>query len=220
MPTEFGLLIGACRPVDNDRDYWRVTAYLMPFYALIPPTGDAPLRVNIWHPTDDENTLVWRIDYHPLRPLTDAELEGFRSGLFAHVNPDEYLPPTSAPTGRWRPLANKHNDYLIDRQAQRAASFSGLKGFWLQDRVATESMGPIYDRAQENLRSSDRGVIQVRRLLIRTLETFQNKGGRPPAVDPATHRTRAVAMELPRNASWTEFVREPAVAQGSWRVSP
>ena len=31
-------------------------------------------------------------------------------------------------------------------------------------------MGPIYDRTQENLRSSDRGVIQMRRLLIRTLE--------------------------------------------------
>ena len=81
-------------------------------------------------------------------------------------------------------------------------------------------MGPIYDRTQENLRSSDRGVIQMRRLLIRTLEAFQDKGGRPPAVDPTTHRARAVAMELPRNASWTEFVREPATAHGSWRLSP
>ena len=220
MLTEFGLLIGACRAVSEDRDYWRVTAYLMPFYALIPPTGDAPLRVNIWHPTDDENTLVWRIDYHPLRALTEAELENLRSGLFAHVNPDEYLPPSSAPGGPWRPRANKENDYLIDREAQRTKSFSGLTGFWLQDRVATESMGPVYDRTQENLRSSDRDVIQVRRLLIRTLEAFQDKGSRPPAVDPATQRARAVAMELPRNASWSEFVREPATSHGSWRLSP
>jgi hypothetical protein len=152
--------------------------------------------------------------------LTEAELENLRSGLFAHVNPDEYLPPSSAPGGHWRPLANKENDYLIDREAQRTKSFSGLKGFWLQDRVATESMGPVYDRTQENLRSSDRGVIQVRRLLIRTLEAFQDEGRQPPAVDPATHRARAVAMELPRNASWSEFVREPATAHGSWRLSP
>jgi phthalate 4,5-dioxygenase len=220
MPTEFGLLIGACRPVGDDRDYWRVTVYLMPFYALIPPTGDAPLRVNIWHPTDDENTLVWRIDYHPLRPLTNPELDSFRSGLFAHVNPDEYLPPTSAPAGRWRPLANRNNDYLIDWEGQRTTSFSGLKGFWLQDRVATESMGPIYDRSNENLRAPDRGVIQVRRLLIRTLEAMQEKGVRPPAIDPASHHARAASMELPRSAAWTEFVREPAAAQGSWRVSP
>jgi phenylpropionate dioxygenase-like ring-hydroxylating dioxygenase large terminal subunit len=220
MPTEFGLLIGARRQVAEDKDYWRVTAYLMPFYAMIPPTGDAPLRVNIWHPMDDENTLVWRIDYHPARPLTNAELDNLRSGLFAHVNPSEYLPPTSAAAGRWRPLANKSNDYLIDRDSQRTTSFSGLKGFWLQDRVVTESMGPIYDRRNENMRTSDVGVIQVRRLLIRALEAMQNEGAQPPALDTASHRARAVSMELPREASWIEFVRAPAVAQGSWRVSP
>jgi hypothetical protein len=163
---------------------------------------------------------VWRIDYHPARSLTDAELDNFRSGLFAHVNPAEYLPPTSAPAGQWRPLANKNNDYLIDHKAQRTTSFSGLKGFWLQDRVVTESMGPIYDRKNENLRTSDAGVIQVRRLLIRTLEAMQNEGAPPPATDAASHRARAVSMELPRNASWIEFVRGPATAPGSWRVSP
>jgi phenylpropionate dioxygenase-like ring-hydroxylating dioxygenase large terminal subunit len=220
LPTEFGLLIGARRAVGDNKDYWRVTAYVMPFYALIPPTGDAPLRVNIWHPTDDESTMVWRIDYHPARPITTAELDNFRSGLFAHVNPVEYLPPDSRPGGHWRPLANIDNDYLIDRDAQRSSSFSGLKGFWLQDRVVTESMGPIYDRRQENLRSSDAGVVQVRRLLLRTLEAMQ-QGKLPPATDPALHRARAVAMELPRTASWIEAVREPPhVRPESWRVSP
>ena len=220
MPTEFGLVIGARRPVGEEKDYWRVTAYVMPFYALIPPTGDAPLRVNIWHPTDDEHTMVWRIDYHPVRPISAAELDNFRSGLFAHVNPAEYLPPDSGPGSRWRPLANKDNDYLIDRDAQRGSSFSGLKGFWLQDRVVTESMGPIYDRRQENLRSSDAGVVQVRRLLLRTLERMQ-EGHAPPAIDPALHRARAVAMELPRTASWIDAVGSPTHAQaGSWRVSP
>jgi phthalate 4,5-dioxygenase len=220
MLTDFGLLIGARRQVGEDKDYWRVTAYLMPFYAMIPPTGDAPLRVNIWHPTDDENTLVWRIDYHPVRPLTNAELDNFRSGLFAHVNPAEYQPPTSVAAGRWRPLADKSNDFLIDRTEQQTASFSGLKGFWLQDRVVTESMGPIYDRSKENLRTSDAGVIQVRRLLIRTLEAMQREGARLPGIDAACHRARAASMELPRNASWTEFVRKPAAEQGSWRISP
>lgn len=220
LPTEFGLLIGARRTLGGDIDYWRVTAYVMPFYALIPPTGDAPLRVNIWHPIDDQNTMVWRIDYHPVRPITSAELDNFRSGLFAHVNPAEYLPPDPRPGGRWRPLANKENDYLIDRQAQQHASFTGLRGFWLQDRVATESMGPIYDRTQENLRSSDAGVVQVRRLLIRTLEAMQQEKA-PPALDPALHRSRAVAMELPRAASWIEEVRKSAHAHAqAWRVSP
>jgi phthalate 4,5-dioxygenase oxygenase subunit len=81
-------------------------------------------------------------------------------------------------------------------------------------------MGPIYDRSNENLRAPDRGVIQVRRLLIRTLEAMQEKGVPPPAIDPASHHARAVSMELPRSAAWTEFVPEPAAAQGSWRVSP
>jgi phthalate 4,5-dioxygenase oxygenase subunit len=220
MLTDFGLLIGARRQVGEDKDYWRVTAYLMPFYAMIPPTGDAPLRVNIWHPTDDENTLVWRIDYHPVRPLTNAELDNFRSGLFAHVNPAEYQPPSSAAAGRWRPLADKSNDFLIDRTEQQTTSFSGLQGFWLQDRVVTESMGPIYDRSKENLRTSDAGVIQVRRLLIRTLEAMQGEGTRLPGIDAACYRASAASMELPRNSSWTEFVRRLATEQGSWRISP
>ena len=219
MPTEFGVLIGARRSVGEGKDYWRVTAYLVPYYAMIPPTGDAPLRVNIWQPVDDENTLVWRIDYHPVRPLSNAELDNFRSGQFAHVSPAEFQPPTSASGGRWRPVASKENDYLIDRDAQRTSSFSGLKGFWLQDRVVTESMGPIYDRDQENLRSSDAGVIQVRRLLLRAVDAMQNEDTPPPAIDPSCHRARAVSMELPRQASWLEALKEPA-STGAWRRSP
>jgi phenylpropionate dioxygenase-like ring-hydroxylating dioxygenase large terminal subunit len=219
VQTEFGILVGSRRAISEEKNYWRVTAYLMPYYAMIPPTGDAPLRVNIWQPVDNENSIVWRIDYHPARPLTEVELQDFRSGEFAHVAPDEFQPATTAPGGRWRPMADKTNDYLIDRKAQETDSYSGLKGFWLQDRVVTESMGPIYDRSRENLRSSDAGVVQLRRLLARTVDDVQG-GKAPPALDPATHQARAVAMELSRNAEWKASVPKGVLARTTWQTSP
>ena len=49
-------------------------------------------------------------------------------------------------------LANKHNDYLMDRAAQKAGpTFSGIEGIGMQDASLQESMGPIADRTKENL---------------------------------------------------------------------
>jgi phthalate 4,5-dioxygenase oxygenase subunit len=218
--TDFGLYMGARRAVAGGNEYCRVTAFLMPFYTFIPPTGDAPLRANIWQPVDDFSTLVWRLDYHPMRNLTAAELDGLRSGLFAHVGVDGFSPPTSQGGGRWRAIADRSNDYLIDRDAQRNVSFSGLRGFWLQDRVVTESMGPIYDRSQEHLGTSDIGVIQLRRLLLEAADAVA-AGTAPPGLDPASHNVRAVSMELAKGASWIDRARAAAVAEcRAWQKSP
>ena len=59
---------------------------------------------------------------------------------------NEYVP------GTYRPLANKDNDYLMDRSAQkRGETFSGVKGIAIQDASLQESMGPIVDRSKERL---------------------------------------------------------------------
>ena len=54
--------------------------------------------------------------------------------------------------GTYRPVANKDNDYLMDREAQqRGEYFSGIKGIAIQDSSLQESMGPIVDRTKERL---------------------------------------------------------------------
>jgi hypothetical protein len=53
--------------------------------------------------------------------------------------------------------------------------------FLIHDSCATESMGPIYDRAQEHLGVSDLTVIAVRRFLLQCVRALQ-AGKEPPHV--------------------------------------
>ena len=46
--------------------------------------------------------------------------------------------------------------------------------FYDHDRFAVESQGTVSDRTQEHLGASDRGVIAMRRLMIRAIEDLQN----------------------------------------------
>src|SRR5260370_10289305 len=89
----------------------------------------------------------------------------------------------------FRPLANKDNDYLIDRAAQKAGrSYSGVEGFGMQDASIQESMGPVVDRTKENLVSTDNGIIMARHRLLRSVTALADKGARPPGGDPAHNR--------------------------------
>jgi phthalate 4,5-dioxygenase len=214
--SECGLMIGVRRAAGGDRIYWRVTQFLMPFFTLIPPFGDdQTIRAKVWVPIDDETHMNWTISAHASRPFTDQELAVLRSGATAHVGVDQFLPATSEPGSQWKAIANRENDFLLDRQAQATEAFSGLPGNWGQDGGIIASMGPIYDRSSEHLGASDTGVIQVRRMLLRSARALQQAGATPRGVDePAGYHTRAVSMELPAGASWVdagnELFRAPA----------
>jgi phenylpropionate dioxygenase-like ring-hydroxylating dioxygenase large terminal subunit len=129
-----GLYIGARRNAENGNYYWRITQWVMPTFTMIPPRGNHPVHGHFWIPIDDYNCWAWSFDYHPTRPLTETELSAVRGGQGIHV---KYVP------GTYRPLANKDNDYLIDRRAQKAnKTYSGVEGIGMQDASLQESMGP------------------------------------------------------------------------------
>ena len=70
--------------------------------------------------------------------------------------------------GTFRPLANKDNDYLIDRRAQKEKrAYSGIFGFAIQDASLQESMGPIQDHENEKLLPTDRAIVMARRHVAR-----------------------------------------------------
>ncbi len=53
-------------------------------------------------------------------------------------------------------------------------------------------MGPIVDRSEEHLGSTDRAIIAMRRLLLEAARTVE-AGGAPKGVDPSSYRAmRAV----------------------------
>ena len=119
------------------------------------------------------------------------------------------LPNTTDWYGRFRLTADARNDYLIDRKSQKTVSYTGIGSIHAQDQAVTESMGPIYDRTQEHLGTSDRMVIRTRKRLIDAAKALRDKGELPPGVDdPKVYAVRSGGVVLPRGADWIEATRE------------
>jgi phthalate 4,5-dioxygenase oxygenase subunit len=191
-----GLFIGARRRAETDNYYWRITPWVMPSFTMVPPRGDHPIHGHFWIPIDDENCWAWSFDYHPTRKLSIAELDAMRDGKGIHV---KYVP------GSFRPLANRDNDYLIDRAAQKAGvTYSGVEGIGMQDASLQESMGPIVDRTKENLTTTDNGIIMARLKLIRAARALTEKGILPPGRDPEMQQIRSAAVVLEAEKNFME----------------
>lgn len=199
-----GLLIGARRNAENGRYYWRVTQWIMPCFSMVPPYGDNALNGHAWIPIDDENCFAWTITYHPTRPLRADEVDAMKSGKGIHA----LLLP-----GTFRPVANKSNDYLINRDAQKnGRTFSGVMGIAMQDASLQESMGPIQDRTKENLVSTDNAIIMARQRLRKAALAVRN-GVAPPGLDPNHHRVRSAAFVLPVGEPFHRICPEAFVAR-------
>jgi hypothetical protein len=127
-----------------------------------------------------------------------------RDGEGIHV---KYVP------GTYRPLANKDNDYLVDRAAQKAGrTYSGVDGIAMQDASLQESMGPIVDRSKENLVSTDNGIIMARHRLLRALKAME-KGETPPGVALEHQRVRSAAVVLPPDKPYKDAAHEALIVQ-------
>jgi len=156
---------------------------------------------------DDEHTLAYTINLAAPPPNRHVGRQV--------VGPVETLPNNSDWYGRFRPVPNQNNDYLIDRKEQKEISYTGISAIFMQDQAVTESMGPIYDRTQEHLGSSDQMVIRTRKRLIDAARALRDHGEIPPGVDrPEIYGVRSGGVVLPRGADWlaaTEELRKARV---------
>ena len=194
LESDGGLYIAARRDAEEGHYYWRITQFIMPFYTMIPPYGGNALNGHAWVPIDDENCFAWTFTYHPARELTGHEVEVMNGGGGIHV---KYVP------GTFRPLANKDNDYMMDRAAQKAGeTYSGIRGIAIQDASLQESMGPIVDRTKENLCTTDNAIILARSRLRKAALAFRDKGQAPPGVAPHCHAVRPATYVLPDKDSF------------------
>jgi hypothetical protein len=179
----------------------------MPSFTMIAPRGNHSVHGHFWIPIDDETCWTWSFDYHPVRELTAAELSAMRDGKGIHVRCEP---------GTFRPLANKDNDYLIDRAAQKAGrTFSGVEGIGMQDASLQESMGPIVDRAKENLVSTDNGIIMARHRLLRAIKALVETDVTPPGVAVEHQKVRSAAIVLPPDQPFKDGARDALIARPS-----
>jgi hypothetical protein len=114
----------------------------------------------------------------------------------------QFLPDTSDGLGRFRPIANKHNDYYLDRELQMSmGTWSGVPVI-AQDPMAQESIGNIYDRRKERLGVTDAMIIRSRRWLLNACKSFQEDGTVPPGVEkPALYNMYSGGAIVPEGVN-------------------
>ncbi|MEA2639966.1 MAG: phthalate 4,5-dioxygenase [Chloroflexota bacterium] len=171
--TDWGFAYAGRYAALGGRHNWRVTQWLMPCYTLIanrawPVVGRAVV------PADDEHCHFFTIRYSGEGPLDRDRLPNRGAERTVYTMPDGSLIDT------YRPLANRSNDYLLDRERQRIKNYTGMFRIFDEDRAMTESMGPIVDRTQEHLGTSDLAVIGLRRRLLSMMKELQ-QGVEPAA---------------------------------------
>ncbi len=199
VDTEYGMLIGARRNADEDNYYWRITQFLMPWYTMIPPFGGAPRGGHAWVPIDDESCMVWSWSWTPNRELTQEEIDQMAGGDGIHA---ELIP------GTFRPVANKDNMYLIDRDMQKSGkSFVGIKGVGMEDQAVQESAGTITDRSLERLGTSDTAIIKARRRLLNAMKQFK-EGEDIEALSAESSKIRAASVLLEKGLPFQEAAKE------------
>jgi phenylpropionate dioxygenase-like ring-hydroxylating dioxygenase large terminal subunit len=215
--TAWGTMAGAYRNADPGHTYWRVSHFLFPFWALFPDGTFADnVTADAWVPLDDTHTMfvnfAWTKRTPPLRTLKDGTtIPGLE---YRH----DMLPNSTDWLGRFRLASNSGNDHRIDRDTQRAQSFTGVTGITIQDQVATESMGPIVDRAFEHLVASDAMVARTRQRMLGALKALAEAATSPPGVDdPAVNLgARGGAFVAPEGIDWLDAYRQEFDA----RLSP
>ena len=73
----------------------------------------------------------------------------------------------------------------------------------------TESMGPIYDRSNEHLGTTDALIIRTRRRMIAAAKALHEQGITPPGVDnPEVYRQRSGGVILPRGIDCWEGTQD------------
>jgi phthalate 4,5-dioxygenase len=201
--TDYGYHYVSTRNLGDDGAYIRVYQYLMPTQQLRGGVTTARERNempkidgHIWVPIDDEHTHVYNLmyGYDDTTPMTADYVEAFEK--FSGRGKDELIP------GTFRLKRNLSNDFLVDRAVQKTRTFTGIEGLNTQDFALQEGMGPIVDRSKEYLGTSDRAVVEMRKLLLEAVSAVE-KGAAPRGVDSTECRTvRPYDGIVPKGVDW------------------
>jgi phthalate 4,5-dioxygenase len=198
LDIDGGVTYGTYRPADPGNTYWRVAHFLFPFYTMV-AAGVLGLKVSVraWVPIDDNHCFGLSMSKLGTQARRRSQADGNLADAPLRPDSNDWY-------GRFRFEANADNDYQIDRAKQHSGtSYSGIPSVSLEDHAVTESMGPIYDRTQERLGSTDAMIIRTRRRLMSAAVAFQERGSLPPGVDqPESYRLRSGGVVLPDGADW------------------
>jgi nitrite reductase/ring-hydroxylating ferredoxin subunit len=189
--TWYGFRYAGIRPTPNGYVNVRVSDFIMPLIAYVPqpylPVGGDSCIMMV--PIDDNS--YWRYGMNMKPQVYEAQVAAGYGKDMPQAGPGTR---NGFGGGVQQRTQWAENDYLIDREAQRTRSFTGIEGIAQQDMAVTESMGTIYNRTGEHLGTSDRAVIRMRRMLIDAAKDLA-KGIDPPAIDASMPFTKIRSAE-------------------------
>ena len=199
--TNYGMRYAAIRrPITNaaTHDYVRITTYVAPFTALIPPNSSYNVA-SVIVPKDDASSYFHFIAWSDQKG-GGIDQEAWRKFCVSQVGIDldrDYRPV----------LRNRANDYLQDRKAMKLGDFVGIPGIPNQDIVMWESMGRIADRTTERLGASDIAVIQFRRLMIDAARAHAAGEGAIGLVQPHVPQAKLRSDQgvIAKGVNWRTF---------------
>jgi hypothetical protein len=203
--TDYGYRYAGLRPLGEGEIHVRAYYFILPFTQIRPARigesarGTTGASGHIWVPIDDETTMVYNWEHSVTDPLTDEERLERRLGNG----------PMDVDQTTFRGKRNRGNNYLLDRQVQKAETFTGIDGINVQDRAIQESMGAIVDRTKEHLGPADRAVIHPRRLLLQATRTVE-AGGVPPGIEPSYYPLQPAEAVIPSDADWRALLTPAA----------
>ena len=152
-------------------------------------------------PIDNESLMFFRLRWS-YEPIPQQELDEYKHGEY-------YYPPVIP--GTWITKDNVSNDYNIDRVVQKNYTYTGIRTFPLQDIAMMENQwGPIADRSQEHLTSSDYMIIYIRRRLLKAARALE--AGTEPSEPwhPEAYRYRRTNVVAETEEEAIRLVREKA----------
>ena len=195
--TNYGFRYAAVRrPIKNEatHEYVRITVYIAPFTALIPPNNVHNVAT-LLTPEDDTTTIFYFIAWNGSdKPGIDAEnwrkFNVLQWGVDVDANFD------SVRTAR--------NLYRQDRALMKDGNFTGIAGIPNQDIAMWEGMGPITDRSQERLGASDVAVAAFRRLMVEAAREMRDTGRAIGTGEPHVPHASISSFEgvVPKTTNW------------------
>jgi nitrite reductase/ring-hydroxylating ferredoxin subunit len=201
--TSYGMRAISIRKLGAEERYVRITQFIMPTFSIVPGPETAKFEENditafrFWVPINDASTWFYILSMRAT-PFSSEEKKAARSWIDSN----------------YRRIRNASNHYLQNRELQKTVSYTGIEAVIPaeQDGCATESMGPTYDRTKEHLGYSDRTIIALRRILLKTMRAVQ-EGKEPSHItrDPKSNnfsQLKALKGILPADVSWRKLLEE------------
>ncbi len=170
--TEYGMRIVTLRRVSDAQTHVRVTNLMFPNAFVIPMSLD--MTISQWHVPIDDYRCYWYAIFTSFGRPVDRETMR-RQRLELYELPD------------YSPRRSRENNWGFDPDEQRRETFTGMgHDINVHDQWAIESQGAIQDRTREHLGTSDRAIIEYRRLLTEAIGRHQEGAALPMRLDERT----------------------------------